>query len=122
MKNMKAQKGMTAIGWLLVLIIAGIAVLIGIKLVPVYITGYSMYSQMDKMEKNRKFIGMPLRQARKLVMDNFDISFVRAVQPEDVTITKTSDGLEINVAYEVVRPVLGNLSLLVVFDKTILIR
>ena len=122
MRNMKSQKGMTAIGWLLVLIIAGIFIIIGIKLVPVYIGGYSMYSSMETAERNPKYKGKSAREIRKLMMVNFDVTYVTAVRPEDITIKRSGNGMEVNVSYEVVRPVLGNLSLLVEFDKTIRIE
>jgi len=122
MRNMKSQKGMTAIGWLLVLIIAGIFIIIGIKLVPVYIGGYSMYSAMETVERSPKYKGQSVRNIRKLMMVNFDVNYVTAVKPEDISIKRSGNGMEVNVSYEVVRPVLGNLSLLVEFDKTIRIE
>ncbi len=121
MKCNKSQQGMTAIGWVLVLAILGIFLIIGIKLVPVYISGYSLYSSMEAMEENPKLRGMPARLLRKRVMAIVDINYVRDVRPEDVTIARKGKGYEVTIAYEVYRPILGNLSLLVEWDKTVTI-
>ena len=39
MYNPKSQKGMTTIGWLLILTMVAVFVLVGIRLTPIYITG-----------------------------------------------------------------------------------
>ena len=122
MKSRKSQNGMTAIGWLLVLAILGIFLLIGIKLVPVYISGYSLYSSLEAMETNPKLRSMPVRELRKKVMAIIDLNYVTDVKPEDVSITRVGKAHEVNVYYEVYRPVLGNLSLVVVWDKTVTIQ
>jgi len=121
MKGNKLQQGMTAIGWLMVLILLGLFLIIGIKLVPVYISGYSLYSSLESMEKNPKLRGMRARQLRKKVMAIVDINYVRDVKRENVTITRKGKGYEVNVYYTVYRPILGNLSLFVEWDKTVVI-
>jgi len=121
MRNNKTQKGMTAIGWVLVLAILGIFLIIGIKLVPIYISGFSLYSSMDAMSTNPKLQGLTARQLRKKVMVIVDLNYVRDVKSENVSITRKGKGYEVNIYYEVYRPIMGNLSLLVVWDKTVAI-
>ncbi len=121
MKSRNSQAGMTTIGWVLILAILGVFLIIGIKLVPVYISGYSLYSSLESMQKNPKLRGIPVRELRKKVMAIVDINYVNDLKPEDVSITRVGKGYEINVYYEVYRPIMGNLSLVVVWDKTVLI-
>ena len=121
MKYNKSQQGMTAIGWLVILIILGMFLILGIKLVPVYIKGYSLYSSMESMETNPKLRGMSARQLRKKVMAIIDINYLWDIKPEDVSLTRKGKGYVVNISYTVYRPVLGNLSLVVDWDKTVTI-
>ncbi len=121
MKSRKSQSGMTAIGWVLVLIILGLFLIIGIKLVPVYISGFSLYSSLDSMETNPKLRGLHARQLRNKVRDIIKLNYVYDVKPEDINITRLGKGYEVNITYTVYRPIVGNLSLVVDWDKTVVI-
>lgn len=122
MMNLQAQKGMTAIGWLFVLTILGFFAIIGIKLVPVYINGFNMYSSMESLSKNRTLLQKPMQEVRKTIRDNLDINYASDVKPEDITIARKGQTLEISISYAVYRPVVGNLSLVVEFDKTVVVQ
>jgi len=121
MKRKKSQQGMTTIGWLMVLVILGLFLIIGIKLVPVYVNGYSLYSAMESMESNHKLRGMSARQLRKKTFLIIDLNYIRDIKPEDVIIARKANGYQVAISYVVYRHILGNLSLYVEWDKTVLI-
>ena len=49
----------------------------------------------------------------------FDFNYVNSVTENDVSITKDGGYLKVEIAYEVVKPIFGNLSVLVEFDDEI---
>lgn len=122
MKHMRSQKGMTAIGWLFLLVILGFFAIIGIKLVPIYIAGFNMYSSLESIKHNSSLKTQPMLEVRKKVMASLDINYASDVKSDDVTINKSGKGLEVSVAYEVYRPIIGNLGLLVTFEKSVIVE
>jgi hypothetical protein len=121
MKSLHKQKGMTAIGWGLVLIIIGLSAIIAIKLIPIYIDGFKVYSSLESLEAEPRARGKPATEIRKLLMKRLDINMVTDVGAEDISITRGRNGIEVNVYYEARRQLFGNLFVVVVFDKTITI-
>lgn len=119
MRNLHSQKGMTAIGWLLVLLIVVFVALITLKLVPVYIDGFKVYSSLESLKEDPSAKGKPAIELRRLLMKRLDINMVTDVTPQDVSISRGRGGIVVTVDYEAVRPMFGNLSVLVHFKKSV---
>ena len=121
MQMTKQQQGMTAIGWLLVLVLVLVFAIIIIKLVPVYLDGFKVYSAMSSLEKDPKAMGKPPKEIRKLLMRRLDIDMVTDVGKDDVYFTRDRSGTTVEVDYEVRRKLFGNMYVVVVFNKSVVI-
>lgn len=121
MQVIQRQRGMTAIGWLLVLSLVIFFSIVLIKLVPVYLDGYKVYSSLSSLENDSSAKGKSPLELRKLLMRRLDINMVTDVRPEDVSFSRDRNGTHVEVDYEARRQMFGNLYVVVVFNKTVTI-
>ena len=84
MRSIKHQRGMTAIGWLIVLVMIGFFVLLGLRMVPAYLEFYKIVSTLESIEDESGFSNP--REIRKLLERRFEISYVTVITPAEVVI------------------------------------
>jgi Tfp pilus assembly protein PilE len=114
------QRGITLMGFLVVLMVVGFFVFLGIRLFPVYSEYYSVRSDMNAVAEEPNARGMDLARARQALERRFYISYVESVDlKKDVKIIEESGTRSLNVHYEVRRPLIYNLDFVAVFDYTV---
>lgn len=124
MRSPGKQKGMTAIGWLLVIVFGGIFVYAGIILVPVYLKGYSVATSLNSLTTDSEARGKSVGELQRLLIKRLDINLVdnnlvRQMQ-DDISITRSDNGgYSVEIDYEPRVKFIGNLYFVVVFDKTV---
>ena len=116
MKHLNHQKGMTAIGWMLVIIMFGLVALLAMKVIPVYLEGYSVGSVVRELGNDAELRSLPAGQIRQRLMKRFSVNMVSTVSADDVYISPTQGGYEVEVDYEVREKVVGNLDIVVAFN------
>ena len=113
--NSKQQRGATLIGMLFVSGAIVLLALIAMKVFPAYQEFYSVKTVISAMNKE------PLStMSKKEIMNSFDkradTSYVSVIQSSDLTIDKNSAGETIvSAQYQVVKPLFGNVSVLLDF-------
>lgn len=117
MRVANSQRGMSAIGWLLVLGLAGFFAVILLKLVPIYVDGYKVSASLESLRNESQASGPG--DLRRALLKRLDINMVSSVRPEDIYVEPRSGAMFVNVAYEVRTPLFGNLDLVVSFDESV---
>ena len=119
----RRQKGMTFIGMLCILAMAGVIVYAGIRLVPVYLNYMNIVKTMETTASEAKGENPDPGAIRNSLERHWEITTISAVDYKDVEITKDEDGgVSLHVVYDDSEPYLGNVSLAVHFDKTVKVR
>lgn len=118
MSKLSSQRGLTLLGFLMVLGVVGFFAFIFMKLFPVYSEYYSVAQSMEAVQLEPGVATMPPERIRILLDKRFNISYVESVKPENITI-KREKGYNLRIAYEVRRPLLYNLDFVAKFDKTV---
>lgn len=121
MGNMKKQKGMTAIGWLFVIMIVGMFFIVLIRIFPMYKGSFDVSTSLESLTTDPQARGKPAIVIRKLLMKRLDINMVREVSAQDITISRSREGITVEVDYEVRKPLFGDLYLLMAYNKSVLI-
>lgn len=121
MHTPKKQKGMTAIGWLLVIAVAGIFVLVALKLIPVYFETYKIGASMESLVTDPKAQGKTPREVRSLLLKRLDINMIYDIKADDIGISQTQNGLSVEIDYEPRILLFGNLYFVVAYDKTVVV-
>ncbi len=121
MKLISKQRGLTAISWFLVIAVAILFVTLLLRLVPIYIEGFSVYESLDSMKGDSKIASYPVRGIKKTLLKRLNINSVYSVTGDDIYVTKKSGKTIVEVDYEVRENIVGNLDLIVHFKKEVTI-
>ena len=116
------QLGMTFIGMLCILAMAGVIVYAGVRLVPVYLNYMNIVKTMQTTATEFKGDNPDPVAIRNSLSRHWEITTISAVDYKDVEITKDESGVSLHVAYDDSEPYLGNISLAVHFDKTVKVQ
>ena len=121
MNNYYKQKGMTAIGVLLVLLLIAFFTLLALRLTPPYLEHFSVASSLKSLQQEPGIGEKTNAQIRSLLQRRFDINDVESVEKEHITFVKDRKTglLTISVKYEVRRPILANVDAIVSFSDTV---
>jgi hypothetical protein len=119
----RRQQGMTFIGLLCILAMAGVIVYAGIRLVPVYLNYMNIVKTLETTASEFKGENADPAAMRISLERHWEITTISAVDYKDVEITKDEGGgISMHVVYDDSEPYLGNVSLAVHFDKTVKVR
>ena len=122
MKSVRKQRGASI--WMILLVVVCLAFsgIIGLKLFPVYLESYQIDRAMSAVLGESDIDSLTKREVRDAMLRRLDIDGVTEVNFhnfwEVVTMEKEDQTVTLNVTYEVIVPLVGNVSALVEFDKT----
>ena len=119
MRNLKAQGGITMLGFLMVLMIIGCFAFIVMRLFPVYSEYYSVVTAMKGVQAEPGVSSWTVEKIKDSLDRKMYISYVTSVKPQNVRVIRQGGGNQLNVKYEVRGPLLYNLEYIASFDKTV---
>lgn len=118
MADRSKQRGITLLGFLMLVAVIGVFAFIGIRLFPVYTEYYSVVQDMKGVQAEPGVANWPPEQVRDRLFRRFYISYVDSVKPEHVKVTR-QNGYQLSVKYEVRKPLAYNLDFVAKFEKTV---
>ena len=116
LNTLKYQAGMTGLGWLTVIALVLFFALLIVKLVPTYIEHYSIKTVLHSLEEEPLITQKTPKQVRELITKRLTINSVYDMDPKAITITKESGVLTVDIAYEVRKPMFGNIDVVMSFS------
>jgi hypothetical protein len=116
------QHGMTFIGLLCILALAGVVVYAGIRLAPLYLNYMKIARTMESVASEVKGENPDPEAIRNLIDRHFNIEDPTGVTVKDFQITRDESGVQMHVAYDDSVPYVANVSLSVHFEKTVKVR
>lgn len=121
MKHRNKQQGMSFIGILVIIAVISFFGMIGLTIIPSYITHYSIKKVLLQLEDDRGMDKKSPAEIRKLLKRRFRINNVYDFDPKNITFTKKKDGMEVRIAYEVREHVIGNVDIVLTFDDHVIL-
>jgi len=118
MRGLKKQQGLTLLSTILVLGIVIFFAITAMKLFPVYSEYYSVVQAMDSVAGQPGVQNETPQGIRSAMGRHFDVSYVSSVKSRDIKVGR-SNGYKMRVAYEVRKPLFGNLDFVAKFDRTV---
>ncbi len=120
MKVRRKQGGLTLIGFMIVLSIVIFVAFIGMKIVPIYMEYYSVVSAMNGVASERGSANLSPFDVRVRIHNRLYVSNTNySVKDNNIRLARTSNGVHLRIAYEVRKPVIGNLDVVAKFDRTV---
>jgi hypothetical protein len=115
-----SQRGITMIGWLVLLVPVGIVVYAGIRLTPIYLNYMRVAKSMSETVSEAKAGDTTNATSLRNSLDkHFDIEGITHPAGKDVDIHRENEQWVAVVDYEDVAPMFGNISLLVQWHKQV---
>ena len=107
MNAARHMKGLSMIGFILVMIIVMIFAVFGMKVGPMYLEFNGVKSAMNAMAAEK--FSSP-KDVKDGLMKRLSINYVETVKREDIMVKPKNGGYEISVDYYVDKELMGNLS------------
>ena len=114
----RTQRGMTLIGFIMVLAVVGVFVYMGMKLVPMYSEYYSLKQALSSLAREPGITDNDPAKIKDLLFRRLDISYASNIKPEHVKIVRKDAGYLMTVVYEVRKPLIANVDVVGRFDTT----
>jgi hypothetical protein len=113
-----SQRGITFIGWLVLLVPVAIVVYAGIRLAPIYLNYMRVAKALSQTASEAKGSDTTNGQSLRVAMEkHFDIEGIEKPRTKDIDIHRENDHWVAIADYEDLAPLFGNVSLLVQFHK-----
>jgi hypothetical protein len=112
----RTQGGMTLIGFILTLAVAGIFIYVGMKVIPMYSEYYAVRKSLDGLALEPGIANASPDRIRSLFFRRLYVNYSDNVKPEHVKIERKEGGWHMIVHYEVRRPLISNLDVVGNFD------
>lgn len=113
----KQQQGLTLITITLILAVLGFFVLLGLKIGPIYMNHSKVVNALAAVENQVDVETLSKHEIITSLNKRFGMNYVDKVTEEDITITKHGNYLKVEIIYERVEKIMGNLSVLVEFNE-----
>ncbi len=119
MRTLHRQKGMTGVGWLIVLLILGFVVYTALKLYPIYYDHFLISSSMNALTSQSGVSAKRPAEIKKSLLKQLNINGVRDLDPDDIYVSVEKGVVELQVQYERRTSFMGNIDLVASFDKSV---
>ncbi len=118
MIGVQRQRGISLVGFLMVLSLVGFFAFIGMRLFPVYTEYRSVKADMEGLKSEPNIGQMSPAQVRDRLFRRFYISYVENVKQEHVSFDR-NNGFNMTVKYEVRKPLMYNLDFVAKFEHKV---
>jgi hypothetical protein len=116
------QAGLTLLGFLLVLVVVLFFVYVGMRIAPLYLEYNALVSAMENLEETPGAAELSPISIKKRIENSLWVSYsTENIRREHMRITR-SNGVKVRVAYEVRRPMIGNVDVILSFDHSVTLR
>ncbi len=113
------QKGMTAIGWLLVMAIIAFVTLITLRTLPLYLEFAKVASTLESLKEEPGIGRRSKSEIVKIVKKRFDVNDVEHVDPKLIKVSNDGRVMKVGINYERREHLVGNVDIVTTFDKEI---
>ena len=117
---MRKQRGVTMIGWIILLIPMALVLYAGIRVGPEYLNYYKVTTALkETATKLKSDDALTAQTIRSAVEKRFDTGYIDNPTAKDIEITKVENGWRMATDYETTVPMFGNLYLLMSFKTSV---
>jgi hypothetical protein len=122
MHRAKKQAGLTAVGFILILIPVGLAVYIILRAAPAYIEALSVGDVVNSLKKELDLKEKSREEIYTMIKKRLDVNNISSVDKDDIKIQKTVNDVTVTIDYETRVPLFWNVALALSFNKRAVMR
>lgn len=121
--KIRKEKGLTLLGFLIVLGVVLFFAYAGMRIVPMYLEYHALGNALSKLEDDPAAKKMTPQKIKQSIQTSLWASYAsNNIKNEHIHISKKSGGVNVRVAYEIREPFIGNISIVGSFDKTAVLK
>ncbi len=114
----RGQRGITLLGFIIVLAVVGVFAYVGFKLFPMYQEYYAVKSALKGLASEADIGNTDPGRIQTMLLRRLDMSYSQNVKKEHIKIDRGDGGWVITVQYEVRKPLIANLDVVGKFNAT----
>ncbi|HSS69194.1 MAG TPA: DUF4845 domain-containing protein [Casimicrobiaceae bacterium] len=124
MKMQRNNRGITLIGFAVVLCVAGFFAYLAMRLVPMYIEYFGVVKAMEMVKNEPGSAQKSIEEIRRELGSKFNTQYVddASVPPQAIQLKREAGGATLRIAYEKRVNFMYNIDIVAVFDKSVLLR
>ena len=124
MNMQRSNRGITLIGFLVVLCVAGFFAYLAMRLMPMYVEYFGVVKAMEMIRNEPRSAEKSVDEIRRDLITKFDTQYVddNSVPPQAISVRREAGGATLRVAYEKRVNFMYNIDLVGVFDKSVILR
>jgi hypothetical protein len=93
------------------------------RIIPMYLEYHALVNAMETLKEDPSAKSMSAYQIKQKIRMSLWASYAsNNIEDKHMRISKTTEGMNLRVAYEVRKPFLGNIDLIGKFDRTVVLR
>lgn len=117
MQSLVKQKGLSAFGWLVVIFLFGAVLTITYAMIPAYYDNTLVADALKSVGSSPDVQSMSREQVVGKLQSYFDLNGVRGEPTKSIKVIRRSEGLVVNIDYEVRENIFGNVDVVMRFDN-----
>ncbi len=117
--NRHSQKGLTTIGWIIIIAIFGSIVLTGLKILPMYLDYFNVKSVVDSVANDPSIDPKSKQDLWTAINKRLVINSIRNIKRENVSFVRKEGITTITVDYSVEKPYIAQLYLVAKFNYSV---
>ncbi len=115
-------RGMTTLGFLILVVFVGLFAFAAIRLAPVYLNYIKVAGVLDGVFEEFDSQNPSRAAIRTSINRRFDVESVSVISARDIKVTADTGGFLVEANYDHTTPFIGNVNFTVKFDKQVLVR
>lgn len=117
----KRSRGITLIGFLILLLVIGFFLYMAMRLVPVYVEYMGVVKSMEQVRAEPGSANRSPEEIRRSLNIKFDAQYVEAsaFPPQSIQVVREGNAQSLRIRYERRVPFIHNIELLATFDKSV---
>ncbi len=110
------QQGATGSGFAAIIVLIVLSVLVLLKLFPVYMEHFNVTTSLNSLANENNIKEMKSSEIKTMLSRRFSINDVTSVNRENITVKKSKSDMTIDIIYEVRKPMVGNIDIVIYFS------
>jgi Domain of unknown function (DUF4845) len=115
----KHQKGLTLISTVLLLGLIGFFVMLILRIGPIYLEHRKVKAVLEEVKDLRDLDNKSEYEVRETLNKRLDMNYIERLKADNIKIAKRGGYMKVEVVYDVVEKIAGNLSVLVEFNDVV---
>ena len=116
------QRGVTTLGWIILLIPVAIVFYAGVRVTPIYLNYMNIAHVLNEIQSEIPADGANVEAIRLSLAKHFDIEAITFPDPKDIKVSHNTGSWVVEAVYDDQAPLFSNVFILISFDKSITLK